>query len=145
MLWTFKWSFWAVLFFRPIMNDVDCSLTGTIQLIKLIFKDNFHLPLLHHFLPLITTSLPSLVIWHSMFVASEDATSGSETKKIEDNVQSHKNNVRLSFLLGTCCNLLCNAYLLSCVNEEVLMHARQGGRLVSSSLACTALTSKSYF
>lgn len=80
-----------------------------------------------------------------MFVASEDATSGSETKEIEDNVQSDKSNVCLSFLLGTCCNLLCNANFLSCVNEEVLMPARQGGRLVSSSLACTALTSKSYF
>ena len=27
MLWTFKWNFCAVLFFRPIMSDVDCSLT----------------------------------------------------------------------------------------------------------------------
>lgn len=80
-----------------------------------------------------------------MFVASEDATSGSETKEIEDNVQSHKSNVRLSFLLGTCCNPLCNANRLSCVNEEVLMHARRGGRLVSSSLTHTALTSRSYF
>ena len=80
-----------------------------------------------------------------MFVASEDATSGSETKEIEDNVQSDKSNVLSTFLLGTCCNLLCNANFLSSVNQEVLMPARQGGRLVSPSLACTALTSKSYF
>ena len=110
------------------------------SLIKLIVKNNFQLPLLHHFLPLITTSLPSLVIWHSMFVASEDATSGSETKEIEDNVQSDKSNVLSTFLLCTYCNLLCNANFLS-----VLMNAWQEVTLVSPSLACTALTSKSYF
>ena len=80
-----------------------------------------------------------------MFVASEDATSGSETKEIEDNVQSDKSNVLWTFLLGTCCNLLCNANFLACVNEEVLMHAWQEVRLESTSLACTALTSSSYF
>ena len=71
-----------------------------------------------------------------MFVASEDATSGSETKEIEDNVQCDKSNVLSTFLLGTCCNLLCDANFLSSVNQEVLMHARQEGRLMSSSLTC---------
>ena len=36
MLWTFNWNFCAVLFFRAIMSDVACSLTETIQLLKLI-------------------------------------------------------------------------------------------------------------
>ena len=35
MLWTFKWNFYAVLFFRPIMSDVDCSLTDKEQFDKI--------------------------------------------------------------------------------------------------------------
>ena len=51
---------------------------GSVFPIKIhILQFSFKAPDVHHFLPLMTYSLPSRILEHSIFRASEDATSGS--------------------------------------------------------------------
>lgn len=77
-------------------NLFSWQLTNKIFLLAFYFRSHSatctHLPLLHHFLPLMIKWSLSLWRVHSMFVASLEATSGSRTKKTRQSIRFSNEN-----------------------------------------------------